>query len=541
MCRRCRVRSATFANSLRKPTSRLRKSCAKSPGTPTASPDGVQDEAPAVELVEVTVGFGERTVLERVNLAIRPHAITLIVGASGSGKTVLLKTMLGLIRPRSGTVRLLGRDLAEVSEVELVELRRHVAMLFQNYALFDGLSVQDNVEFPLQQTPAATPDIHRVALAILSLLGLAGNEALLPGELSGGMKKRVGLARALVGHPELVLFDEPTTGLDPIMVEHVDRLIAKARHESEVTAVIVSHDLASVRRLADRVAFLDGGTIAFEGSCDEFFHSELPAIRKLLEVADLPRTTTSTPVADQAPVIELIDVHKAFGDKQVLRGVNLQILPKQITVLLGASGSGKSVIAKHVMGLLKPDRGEIIVFGTDIVPLSERELLEVRLRFGLVFQSGALLDWLSVEDNVAFPLREHPHGHEIRARVTDILHRLDLDAVARRLPAELSAGERKRVALARALVGRPDVVIYDEPTTGQDSLRAFEIDELIQRAQQQFGVTSLVISHDLTSTFRIAHRVAMLHEGTVIAYGTPAEIQASTIPYVQEFLHAATG
>ena len=502
----------------------------------------MQDEAPAVELVDVSVNFGERTVLDRVNLTIRPHAITLIVGASGSGKTVLLKTMLGLVRPTRGTVRLLGRDLAEVSEVELVELRRHVAMLFQNYALFDGLSVQDNVEFPLQQTHAATPDIHRLALAILSVLGLEGNEALLPGELSGGMKKRVGLARALVGHPDLVLFDEPTTGLDPLMVEHVDQMIANAHRESTITAVIVSHDLASVKRLADRVAFLDGGTIAFEGSCDEFFHSELPAIRKLLDVAGLPRTTTSTPPVAQSPVIELIDVYKSFGDKQVLRGVNLQILPKQITVLLGASGSGKSVIAKHVMGLLKPDRGQIIVFGTDIVPLSERELLEVRRRFGLVFQSGALLDWLSVEDNIAFPLREHPIDHvATRTRVTEILDALDLEAVAGRLPAELSTGERKRVALARALVGRPDVVIYDEPTTGQDSLRAFEIDELIQRAQQQFGVTSLVISHDLTSTFRIAHRVAMLHEGTVIAYGTPAEIQASPIPYVQDFLRAATG
>ncbi len=496
---------------------------------------------PVIELADVTVAFGDNLVLDGLDLVIRPRAVTVIVGRSGSGKTVLLKTMLGLVRPTRGIVRLFGRDLAQVSEVELVELRRHLGMVFQNYALFDALSVEDNVEFPLHESfDVPKRDAEKLAREMLRVLGLAGTEALLPEELSGGMMKRVGLARALVGHPELVLFDEPTTGLDPLMVERVDAMIAEARRASAITAVVISHDLASVERLADHVAFLDGGKLLFEGSRDDFFHSDLPPIRRMLDVARVSRSVKLEPPAE-APIIELIDVHKSFGDNHVLRGVSLSIRPHGITVLIGASGSGKSVIAKHLMGLLRPDGGRIVVFGSDLAPLGERELLELRHRFGLVFQHAGLLDWLSVEGNVGFPLREHAIGRaETHRRVSEMLELLELTPLAKRLPGDLSAGERKRVGIARAMVGHPEIVIYDEPTTGQDPVRAFEIDELIQQTQQRFGVTSLVISHDMVSTFRIAHRIAMLYEGRIVAYGTPAELLASADPYVQHFIRAAT-
>ncbi len=161
-------------------------------------------------------------------------------------------------------------------------------MVFQNYALFDALSVADNVEFPLHEAfHVPKRDAEKLVGEMLRVLGLDGTQALLPEELSGGMKKRVGLARALVGHPELVLFDEPTTGLDPLMVERVDEMIAGARRASAITAVVISHDLASVKRIADRVAFLDRGRSLFEGSRDDFFDSELPPIRRLLDVARL--------------------------------------------------------------------------------------------------------------------------------------------------------------------------------------------------------------------------------------------------------------
>lgn len=495
--------------------------------------------APVVELEDVSIAFGDHRVLEGLNLTIYSGETTFIVGRSGSGKTVLLKLMLRLLRPDRGRIRLFGRDLAHVSETELVELRRRTAMLFQNYALFDALDVEHNIEFPLRETVHASPDdAARLVHELVDMLDLTGSEHVLPAELSGGMRRRVGLARALISHPELTVFDEPTTGLDPIMVEKVDEIMARAKQLYGGTSIVVSHDLTSARRLADRVAFLHDGKIIFTGSYDEFVHSELPPVR-----AFVGGTATShpheTPPADQ-PVIELVDVHKRFGDKEVLRGVDLAIYPRRITALIGASGSGKSVIIKHLLGMLRPDSGKIIVFGKDISTLNERALAELRTRFALVFQHAALLDWLDVGDNIAFPLVERGLSASVRReRVDEMLDRLGLAALRHRMPGEISVGERKRVGLARAMVMRPDVLIYDEPTTGQEPPRVREIDEMIVQTQEQFGVTTLVISHDMESTFRIAHTVAMIHEGRIVACGTPSELLASPNAHVHRFLHAS--
>jgi len=210
----------------------------------------------------------------------------------------------------------------------------------------------------------------------------------------------------------------------------------------------------------------------------------------------------------------------------VLKGVSFPIYPRRITVIIGASGSGKSVIIKHIMGLFKPDRGQILVFGQDIVPMKDRELNEMRKHFGLLFQGAALLDWLSVYENVAFPVRERggnlPRG-ELRDRVNDILERLNLTDIMHRMPGEISAGQRKRVGLARAIVMKPDIMIYDEPTTGQDPLRTRDIDDMIQQTQERFDITSIVISHDMASTFRIGHMITMLYQGRIVAFGSPAE------------------
>ena len=494
---------------------------------------------PVIELEDVSVAFGDKQVLDGLSLTVYRGETVFVVGRSGSGKTVLIKTMIGLVAPDRGRVRLFGRDLAEASPVELLELRKRIGVLFQNYALFDALSVTDNVEFPLIETAHVShSDAAAPAHELIELLGLGGSEDVLPGELSGGMRKRVALARALVARPELVLFDEPTTGLDPIMVEQVDEMIARAKERYGISAVVIGHDIASVQRLANRVAFLHEGKVVFDGTPPELLASELPPIRAFL--GERGATSAAAPVTADAPVIRMQDVHKHFGDKYVLRGLDLAIYPRRITVLIGASGSGKSVIVKHMLGLMKPDRGRIEVLGKDIVPMGEHELEAARGHFGLVFQHGALLDWLSVEDNVAFPLveaRRVPRA-EIAARVDGLLARLDLTAIRRRMPGELSTGEGKRVALARAMVMRPEILIYDEPTTGQDPQRTNEIDELIVQTQARFDITTIVISHDMESTFRIAHTIAMLHEGRVIAYGTPAELTASTNEQVQRFLRA---
>ncbi len=505
-----------------------------------------------IELDNVSVSFGDKRVLDKLSIKIVPGKTTVIIGRSGSGKSVLLKLMMGLQKPDSGRVILFGQDLAKVTQLELLELRKRMGMLFQNYALFDALPVEENVGFTLlENSDMGRRDIMKLSHELIRILHLQGSERVLPSELSGGMRKRVSLARSLIANPEVVLFDEPTTGLDPIMIAQVDEMIALAKAQYQITSAIISHDMASTKRLADVVAFLHDGTIIFEGTYAEFLDSQLPPLRAFVDGAQTSRLSRGGDVAESAaaapitdtPVVELVGVHKHFGDKHVLRGIDLPIYPGRVTVLIGSSGSGKSVIIKHVMGLFKPSAGEIRVFGKDIVPMNDLELNEVRTRFGLLFQHAALLDWLTVAGNVAFPLEERggnlPRA-EIKARVEDILERLHITDIRNRMPGEISEGQKKRVGLARAIVMRPEIMIYDEPTTGQDPLRTRDIDNMIQETQEQFDITSIVISHDMASTFRIAHMIALLNHGEIAAYGTPAQIRASPNQHVQNFIHAGS-
>ena len=394
------------------------------------------------------MSFGENSVLRGLNLKIVPGMTTVIVGRSGSGKSVLLKLMMGILKPDRGKVILFGRDLATVKPVELLELRKRMGMLFQNYALFDSMSVEDNVGFMLlENSRIPRRDIVKMSHELIQLLGLTGSEHLLPAELSGGMKKRVSLGRALIARPEVVLFDEPTTGLDPIMIEKVDEMILLAKEQFQITSAIISHDMASTRRLADRVAFLYDGQIAFYGTYPEFMACELPPVRTFVEGAQTSRLSRSSavasvvpveevPPATDAPVVELIDVDKAFGGNKVLRGVTLPIYPRIITVLIGASGSGKSVIIKHILGLFQADRGQVKLFGQDISKLGTLELQKVRRRVGLLFQHAALLDSLTVAENVAFPLVEHSKlsRKEIHEKVHELLERLHIGDLATSMP-----------------------------------------------------------------------------------------------------------
>src|SRR4051794_23079909 len=287
---------------------------------------------PVIELDDVWVAFGDKQVLRGLSLQIIPGQTTVVVGRSGSGKSVLLRVMMGLQKPDRGRVTLFGRDLATCTPVEVIELRKRMGMLFQNYALFDALTVDENVGFSLQENSRLPQrEIASLTAELIRILNLTGSERLLPAELSGGMKKRVSLARALIANPEVVLFDEPTTGLDPIMIEAVDDMIALAKTQYQITSVIISHDMASTKRLADRVAFLHDGQIIFDGSYDDRARSALPPIHAFVDGAGTSRLArgevvaaapAAAPITD-APVVELIDVSKRFGDKPVLRGVNL--------------------------------------------------------------------------------------------------------------------------------------------------------------------------------------------------------------------------
>jgi phospholipid/cholesterol/gamma-HCH transport system ATP-binding protein len=239
------------------------------------------------------------------------------------------------------------------------------------------------------------------------------------------------------------------------------------------------------------------------------------------------------------PMIRAVDLYKRFGHNQVLRGLSLDFEPGTITVILGGSGSGKSVFMKHLIGLLRPDAGEVWIDGIDLARLKGRDLHRVRMKFGMVFQMAALFDSMTVYENVEFPLNEHRKDLSRKARCDRVFERLEalgLAEAATRYPAELSGGMRKRVGLARAVVLDPQVVLYDEPTTGLDPLTTEGVDGMILEAKRAFGVTSIVISHDIGSSFRIADRLAFLCEGQIVAEGPPAEFAASSHPRVREFL-----
>lgn len=250
---------------------------------------------------------------------------------------------------------------------------------------------------------------------------------------------------------------------------------------------------------------------------------------------------TDFSVADPRWHIRIRGLKKAFGANLVLDGVDLDLERGKVNVILGASGAGKSVLIKHLMCLLRPDAGHVYVDGTDIMALSPADLAKFRRRFGLVFQFAALFDSLTVEENCAFPLNEHTKKSkgEIRDIVRDKLHSLGLDGSQRKYPGELSGGQRKRVGLARALVLEPEIVIFDEPTTGLDPLATRNVDEMILAAAQKYRVTSVVISHDMASVFRIADRISMLHQRRILETGTVAEILASRDPYLYEFIRTS--
>jgi phospholipid/cholesterol/gamma-HCH transport system ATP-binding protein len=237
-------------------------------------------------------------------------------------------------------------------------------------------------------------------------------------------------------------------------------------------------------------------------------------------------------------MIEVRDLWKSFDGNQVLKGVNLKMEAGTTTVILGGSGSGKTVLMKHIMGLFKPDHGQVIVDGEDVTRMDRRELSRFRTRMGMVFQSSALFDSLTVYENVAFALREHTKlsEEEIGERVSEKLAVVELYGVEQKYPAELSGGMRKRVALARAIVREPKIVLYDEPTTGLDPLTTESVDDMIIGARQKLGVTSVVISHDIGSTFHIADHVAMLHDGRIVEEGPPDHVRHSQEPHTRHFL-----
>ena len=242
---------------------------------------------------------------------------------------------------------------------------------------------------------------------------------------------------------------------------------------------------------------------------------------------------------ENSPIkIRVVNLHKSFGDKEVLRGVDLEVRQGESTVVIGGSGSGKTVLIKCVIGLIRPDAGEIYVDGVEITSLNERRMNEVRKKFGMLFQGGALFDSLKVWENVGFGLRRRARlsEKEIRRIASEKLKLLGLQNIEDLMPAELSGGMKKRVSLARAIAIEPEILLYDEPTTGIDPVMADAINELIIRMKEKLSVTSIAITHDMKSAYKIGDRIAMLYQGKIIEVGTPDEIKDSPNAIVQQFV-----
>jgi phospholipid/cholesterol/gamma-HCH transport system ATP-binding protein len=238
-------------------------------------------------------------------------------------------------------------------------------------------------------------------------------------------------------------------------------------------------------------------------------------------------------------MIEVRNLRKSFGSHVILDGVSFRVETGESIVIIGRSGGGKSVLLKHLIGLLTPDSGEVLIDGESIDGLNERELLRVRRKFGMLFQSAALFDSLTVAENVAFALRRQKGLSEadIRKKVSDVLETVELPGTENKKPSELSGGMRKRVGLARAIIYQPQIVLYDEPTTGLDPVVSDSIDQLILRVRDRLKVTTVVVTHDMRSARRLGQRIMMLHDKKMYVTGTPEEIFNSTDPIVHRFVN----
>jgi len=237
-------------------------------------------------------------------------------------------------------------------------------------------------------------------------------------------------------------------------------------------------------------------------------------------------------------MIKLADLHKAFGANRVLQGLNLEVEKGESRVVIGGSGSGKSVILKHIIGLLKPDKGDVFIEGVNITNLEENELYEVRKKFGMLFQMAALFDSMNIWENVGFALirQKNMKLKDVREIAIEKLRMVGLVGVENLSPAELSGGMKKRVGLARAIAHEPEILLYDEPTTGLDPITADAINDLIVEMRERLSVTSVAITHDMQSAYKIADRISMLYQGKIIETGSPDEIKNTENPVVKQFI-----
>src|SRR5216117_136297 len=260
----------------------------------------------------------------------------------------------------------------------------------------------------------------------------------------------------------------------------------------------------------------------------------------MIEAPPSPKPSAQPRVVSghSSPMIAVRSLAKKIGQQEILRGIDLEVSTGETLAIIGRSGGGKSVLLKHLVGLMRPDAGEIWIQAQNIIGLNERQLRAIRQKVGILYQGGALFDSMTVEDNIAFPLREagERDAKILHSKVAEMLEVMEMEGEEAKMPESLSGGMKKRVGLARAIIRRPSCVLYDEPTAGLDPVVADSINRLIRRLQQRFGMTSVVVTHDMKSAFDVADRIAYLHEGRIYFNGTASELQQSSDPLIQDFL-----
>src|SRR5216110_2665209 len=260
----------------------------------------------------------------------------------------------------------------------------------------------------------------------------------------------------------------------------------------------------------------------------------------MIDAPPLPAVTTEPRAiaGNGSSMITVCSLKKKIGQQEILRGIDLEVATGETLAIIGRSGGGKSVLLKHLVGLMQPSAGEIWIQGQNIIGMSERQLGEIRKKIGILFQSGALFDSMTVEENIAFPLREAGMRDvkTMRARVNEVLEVVELEGENAKMPESLSGGMRKRVGLARAIIRQPSCVLYDEPTSGLDPVVSDSINRLIRRLQERFQMTSIVVTHDMKSAVHVGDRIAYLHEGRIYFHGTLAELKKCDDPIIQDFL-----
>jgi phospholipid/cholesterol/gamma-HCH transport system ATP-binding protein len=253
----------------------------------------------------------------------------------------------------------------------------------------------------------------------------------------------------------------------------------------------------------------------------------------------LPPGTAATTEEGKSPMIAVHGLTKTIGQQEILRGVDLEVGRGETLVIIGRSGGGKSVLLKHLIGLMQPDAGEILIEGQEIIGMKERALGAIRQKIGILFQGAALFDSMTVADNISFPLREagEKDSKTLREKVSQMLEVVELEGQEDKMPVNLSGGMKKRVGLARAIIRQPKCVLYDEPTSGLDPVVSDSINKLIRRLQERLGITSIVVTHDMKSAFDVANHIAYLHEGRIYFHGTPAALQANNDRILQDFMN----